>query len=256
MLFVIDVGNTNTVLGLYQGSELIRHWRISTNQRRTADEYAVLLRQLFMMAEIDTDDINGTIISCVVPPLQPLMRKMAQTWFKGPCLVVGPGTKTGMAILYENPREVGADRIVSAVAAYERFQSACIVLDFGTATTFDAINSKGEYMGGAIAPGIAIASEALFQRASKLPRVEVQRPDAVIGRNTVSSIQSGLVFGYLSLIEGMLERIQKEYGQPMKVIATGGLAGLFASLTDQIDAHDDELTLDGLRIIYERNVRA
>lgn len=256
MLLVIDVGNTNTVLGLYQGDTLVRHWRLATSRHRTADEYGVLLRQLFVMDAIDASAVEGSILSCVVPPLQPILLDMVKMWFGGNCLVVGPGIRTGMPILYENPREVGADRIVNAVAAFERYQQACIVLDFGTATTFDAIGSQGEYLGGSIVPGIAISSEALFQRASKLPRVEIQRPARVIGRNTVASIQSGLVFGYLGLIEGMVHRIRDEYGAPMKVIATGGLAGLFAAQTEAIDDHDDKLTLDGLRILYERNQRA
>ena len=253
MLLVIDIGNTNTVLGLYRGTALVHHWRMATSRQRTADEYGVLLWQLFQMAAMRTSDVTGCMISCVVPPMLPIMQEMAEKWFGGPPLVVGPGIKTGMPILYENPREVGADRIVNAVAAYERFRDACIVLDFGTATTFDAISAQGEYLGGAIAPGIAISAEALFQRASKLPRVEVQIPAKVIGRNTVASIQSGLVYGYLGLIEGMIERIVAEYGRPMQVIATGGLSGLFAQHSPRIDLHDNELTLEGLRLLYLRN---
>lgn len=253
MLLVIDVGNTNIVLGLYDGTRLTNHWRLSTDRSRTADEYGILFKQLFEMGGVDASRVEGSIIACVVPPILSTVVQMVQRWFHHEPLVVGPGVKTGMPILYENPREVGADRIVNAVAAFERYRSAAIVVDFGTATTFDAVNEQGQYMGGAICPGVQISAEALFMRASKLPRVDVARPERVIGRNTVSSMQAGIVFGYVGLVDGMVRRIRDEYGKPMHTIATGGLARLFAEECDLIDAYDADLTLEGLRLIYERN---
>jgi type III pantothenate kinase len=255
MLLVIDIGNTNTVLGIYEGEKLVHHWRLETSRNRTSDEYGVLIRQLFAMAPQEIHRIEGAIIACVVPPMLSTITAMVEIFFGLQALVVGPGIKTGMPILYENPREVGADRIVNAVAAYERYHSACIVVDFGTATTFDAISEDGKYLGGAIAPGVMISAEALFQRASKLPRVELSAPERVIGRNTVNSMQSGMVYGYTSLVDGMVKRIADEFGGPVKVIATGGLAGLFAEHSDRIDDFDPDLTLVGLKILYERNVR-
>lgn len=253
MLLVVDIGNTNTVLGVYRGEELVHHWRLATSHSRTSDEYAVLLRQLFEMASIGMHDVHGCIIACVVPPMLSTFVRMAENYFGMTPMVVGPGIKTGMPILYENPREVGADRVVNAVAAYARYNGACIVVDLGTATTFDAISKKGEYMGGAIVPGVTISAEALFQRASKLPRVDIAAPPRVVGRNTVHSMQSGILFGYVSLIDGMVRRIVAEYGEPMNVIATGGLSGLFAEHSELIDDFDPDLTLTGLRILYERN---
>lgn len=256
MLLVIDVGNTNTVLGLFDGERLIEHWRLTSSRNRTTDEYGILLNTLFDMTTHDMSLVNGCIIACVVPPMLPIYEEMVQRYFGLTPLVVGPGVKTGMPILYENPREVGADRIVNAVAAFERFADACIVVDFGTATTFDAISARGEYMGGSICPGISISAEALYQRASKLPRVEMRAPERVIGRNTVASIQSGLLYGYVGLVDGMSRRIQEEYGAPMRVIGTGGLARTIADASEALEAVDDDLTLTGLRLLYERNTRS
>lgn len=256
MLLVIDVGNTNIVLGIYQGDELSHHWRVATSSERTSDEYGVLFRQLFSLAPDLTERIEGCIISCVVPPMLTVIREMVRNHFDIEALAVGPGIKTGMPILYENPREVGADRIVNAIAAFARYEDATIVVDFGTATTFDAISSDGKYLGGAIAPGVSISSEALYARASKLPRVDVEAPSKVIGRNTVASMQSGIVFGYVGLVDGMVRRIAGEYGQPMRVIATGGLSPLFAAHSETIEDFDADLTLAGLKLLYERNVRS
>ncbi len=253
MLLVIDTGNTNTVIGLYDGDVLAHHWRLATSHKRTSDEYGILFKQLFELAPTAMDGVDGCIISCVVPPMLTTLVRMVERYFGLTPLVVGPGVKTGMPILYENPREVGADRIVNAVAAYERFETATIVVDFGTATTFDAISDDGRYMGGAICPGVQISSEALFQRASKLPRVDIALPERAIGRNTVASMQAGIVFGYVALVDGMVARIVEEHGGPMKVIATGGLAPLFAEHCERIDAHDEDLTLKGLKLLYERN---
>lgn len=255
MLLVIDVGNTNTVLGIFDDNRLVEHWRLTSSRSRTTDEYGILLKTLFDMSEVKMQDIRGCIIACVVPPMLGIYEQMVQRYFKLQPLLIGPGVRTGMPILYENPREVGADRIVNAVAAYEIFQGACIVVDFGTAITFDAISDKGEYMGGSICPGIAISADALYTRASRLPRVEMKLPERVVGRNTVSSIQSGLVFGYTSLVDGMVRRIVEEFGGPMRVIATGGLAKVIADSSDTIELVDEDLTLTGLRILYERNTR-
>lgn len=255
MLLVIDIGNTNTVLGLYDGDRLIHHWRLATSRSRTSDEYAVLMRQMFDMAGAELGKVDGCIVSCVVPPMLSVFTTLVERYCQIEALVIGPGIRTGMPILYENPREVGADRIVNAVAAYERYQQATIVVDFGTATTFDAISSDGRYLGGAISPGVAISAEALFQRASKLPRVDITPPTKVIGRNTVGSMQAGVVFGYCALVDGMVRRIEAEYGESMKVIATGGLSGMFAEMSETIDDYDPDLTLTGLKILYERNQR-
>lgn len=255
MLLVIDIGNTNTVLGIYDGDRLVQHWRLATSRSRTSDEYGVLIRQLFEMAPHEIQKINGCIVACVVPPMQATITSMVERFFNIVPLVVGPGIKTGMPILYENPREVGADRVVNAVAAYERFRQACIVVDFGTATTFDAISTDGRYLGGSIVPGVVISAEALFQRASKLPRVEIVAPEKVIGRNTVTSMQSGLLYGYVSLVDGMVDRISEEMQCSVRVIATGGLSSLFATHSRRIEDYDPDLTLVGLKILYERNVR-
>jgi type III pantothenate kinase len=253
MLLVVDVGNTQTVLGIFDDGELIKDWRLTSSKHRTTDEYAILLRSLFQMTDIDMTDVDGCIISSVVPPMVPIFEEMIERYFDLRPLVVGPGVKTGMPILYENPREVGADRIVNAVAAYDHFKESCIVVDFGTATTFDAISKRGEYMGGVICPGISISAEALYVRASKLPRVELRRPNQVIGRNTIASMQSGLVYGYVSLVDGMVERIREEYGEEMRVIATGGLASRLGDISETVEAVDHRLTLTGLRLLYERN---
>lgn len=252
MLLVIDIGNTNIVIGLYEGTALTHHWRLQTNTRKTEDEYGVLMRQLFADAG-DPRDISGCILSSVVPPMQSMFVTMIERYFGARPMVVGPGIKTGMPILAENPREVGADRIVNAVAAYARTADATIVVDFGTATTFDAISPEGEYLGGAICPGVAISADALYVRASKLPRVDVVAPPRVIGRNTVSAMQSGIVYGYVGLVNGMVARFERELGRRSHVVATGGLGRLFTEHCETVDEYDPDLTLNGLRLLWERN---
>ncbi len=253
MLLVIDVGNSNTVLGVYRNAELIRDWRIATDKDRTVDEYAMLFHNLFELAEMRFEQLSAVIISCVVPPMLNSLEALCRKYFKLSPLVVGPGVKTGMPIQYDNPKEVGADRIVNAVAAFDRWHCGMIVVDFGTATTFDVVSASGEYQGGAIAPGVGISAEALFARASKLPRVEFVRPAQVVAKNTVSSMQSGIFYGYVGLVEGIVTRIRAEVGQPLKVIATGGLAAAIAEASDMIDSVEPFLTLEGLRILYQRN---
>jgi len=256
MLLVIDIGNTNIVMGLYRDKDLVHHWRLQTSRDRTSDEYGVLVRSLLQHHKIESSDVQGVIMASVVPPLSGVIEDMCESYFSQKPMQVGPGLKTGMPILYENPREVGADRIVNAVAAYQRYHKGGVVVDLGTATTFDAISPRGEYMGGAIAPGIGISAEALFQRASKLPRVEVTRPSRLIGRNTVQSMQAGLFFGYVGLIDEITKRMLQEIDESEPfVISTGGLASLFTQESALIQESIPDLTLEGLRLIYERNVR-
>ncbi|MBP6890094.1 MAG: type III pantothenate kinase [Veillonella sp.] len=254
MLLVVDVGNTNIVLGVYDDKKLIGHWRISTDRVRTTDEYGVLIMNLFFHDRtVNVSDIDAIIISSVVPPLMPTLERVCLRYFNVKPIIVGPGTKTGMAIKYDNPREVGADRIVNAVAAYDKYGGPIIVIDLGTATTYCAILANGDYIGGAIAPGIQISAEALFQRAAKLPRIEVRNPGHVICRNTETSMQSGVLFGYVGQVEGIVARMKAELKADAKVIATGGLAQLINAETDVIDHIEPMLTLEGLRLLYERN---
>ncbi len=254
MLLAIDVGNTHTVLGVYDGEHLIDHWRVTTHLARTSDELAVLLKSLFdSSTSVGVDQVEAAIVSSVVPSITQRIVQMTHRLFGVICKVVGPGLKTGMPILYEDPREVGADRIVNAVAAFTRWPQGLIIVDFGTATTFDVVSPDGDYLGGSICPGIGVSSNALFDNAARLPRVEFARPKQVVGRNTVASIQSGLVFGYLGLVEGLIERIRAEVDFECRVIATGGLAVKMAEHTDVITAVDEDLTLDGLRILHARN---
>jgi len=253
MLLAIDVGNTNTVLGVFEGDRLRDHWRMATWEARTSDEYAVSLRAFFAMGDVEAEGITEGIVASVVPStVQPLRWALEQRFAVQP-LVVGPGIKTGMPILYENPKEVGADRIVNAVAAYAKHKSGMIIVDFGTATTFDCVSPAGEYLGGAIAPGIVISADALYHHAAKLPRVEVSEPSQVVGRNTVASIQSGLFYGYVGLVDGIVTRMAKECGFPVRVVATGGQARLIAKASSTIEEADDLLTLKGLKLIYDLN---
>ena len=260
MLLVLDVGNTNTVLGVYATdengmagrSDLQAHWRVTSTRTQTVDEYGVLFRNLFAMKSIDPSAIRGIIISSVVPPMDTTLRDVCERYFGVKPMFIEPGVKTGMPVHYDNPAEVGADRIVNSVAAFEKYGGPCVVVDFGTATTFDAVSAKGEYLGGVIAPGIGISAEALFMRTARLPRVDIRKTSKVIGTNTVGSMQSGLYHGYIGLVDGILERVLNELGKA-RVIATGGLAPLIGKGSKFITEIDDMLTLEGLRIIWDRN---
>ncbi len=253
MLLVCDVGNTNTVIGAYVGDKLVEHWRVSSDDSRTRDEWLLLLHQLLQLSKKSTPPPEASILSSVVPPLTEVLAQALERLCERPPLIVGPGSKTGMPILTENPKEVGAARIVNAVAAYERYRQALIVVDMGTATTWDCISSRGEYLGGAIAPGVGISMDALFSHAAKLPRVSFSRPRHIIGRSTVEAMQSGLFWGYLSLVEGLVKRLRQEMNEEVLVVATGGLARLLDQHSSCINKVDTHLTLDGLYILYQRN---
>lgn len=253
MLLTVDVGNTNTVLGVFEGTDLRVHWRLTTRREQTADEYGILVRNLFRGSDVEPDRVDGVALASVVPPLTPVLVALARQYLGHEPLVVEPGVKTGMPILYEPPGDVGADRILNGVAAFAAYGGPVVVVDFGTATTFDVITRRGEYAGGVICPGIGISADALFQRAARLPRVDVGHPGRVIGRSTVASIQAGLYFGYASMCEGIIARIRAELGEPVRVVATGGLAETLAKEIPSIEAVDPVLTLTGLRLIWERN---
>jgi type III pantothenate kinase len=253
LLLTIDAGNTNTVLGVHRGTELVAHWRLTTRREQTADEYGILVRNLFSSSGLDPQQIAGVALASVVPPLTSVLVALSRQYLGQDPLVVEPGVRTGMPILYEPPGDVGADRIVNGVAALAAYGGPVIIVDFGTATTFDVVTRKGEYAGGVICPGIGISADALFQRAARLPRVDVRNPGRVIGRSTVGSIQSGLYFGYASMVEGIIGRIRAELGEPARVVATGGLAEALAADIPSLEAVDGVLTLTGLRLIWERN---
>jgi len=253
MLLAIDVGNTSIAVGIFKKKSLIKNWKIRTERDKTCDEYGIILLSLFSLSGMKVKEIKSVILSSVVPPLTPVFQDLSRSQFGIKSVVVGPGVKTGMAILYENPLEVGADRVVAAVAAYEKLGGPCVVVDFGTATTFDAVSSKGEYLGGAIAPGIQISAEALYLRTAKLPHIEIKKPRKAIGRTTVWSMQSGLYFGYIGLVSNIIQEIKRELGVEARVISTGGFAAQISHEIKSIDFHEPNLALEGLRILHERS---
>ena len=253
MLLVVDVGNTQTHFGTYQGGELVEHWRFATVRDSTADEIGAALRNLVELRGVDLEQIDSSIVSSTVPQLGPQWLEMTERYLGHEMLVVGPGFKTGMPLRYDNPRELGADRLVNAVAAYERTQGACIVVDFGTAITYDPVSAEGEYLGGIISPGVEISVEALASRAAKLPKVDLEPPRALIGKSTIEAIRSGVIYGFAAMVDGIVARLLEEMGEETATIATGGLAHHIVPFTERIDEIDDLLTLEGLRILFERN---
>ena len=253
MLLAVDIGNTNIVFGLFDGDELKTHWRIRTEQNRTTDEYWVLVNEFLRLNEIGPASIHNIVISCVVPPLIPVFEELSRKYLENDPLVVGPGIKTGIPILYNNPAEVGADRIVNAIAGFEKYGGPLIIVDFGTATTFDAVSEKGEYLGGAIFPGLEISLEALYKSTAKLSSVDIVLPEHVIGKSTKESIQSGTVYGFVGVIDNIVSKMQSEIGQPAQVIGTGGVLPVIEKQVQSIQTVDPFLTLEGLRILYQRN---
>jgi type III pantothenate kinase len=255
MIMVLDIGNTTIALGVFQARKLLANWKIKSDREKTADEYGLILSSLLGQEKLGGQKIKGAIISSVVPPLTPVIQQAVERFFKVKPLLVGSGLKTGLPILYENPAEVGSDRIVAACAAYEKYGGPCLVVDFGTATTFDAISAAGEYLGGSIAPGIQISAEALYLRTARLPRIEIKKPRTAIGRNTVASMQSGLYFGYIGLVNQIIAEMSAEFQSRPMVIATGGQAALIAPEIKAINKVEPNLVLEGLRLIYEKNRR-